>query len=62
MFYVLPHFAETAARHPTLSATAIAFEEGLSVTVSRHLPSSLLFSPTEIETVTLDRLRAWFQA
>ena len=33
-------FTETATRHPSLSATTIAFEEGLSVTVSRHIPGS----------------------
>lgn len=31
-------FAEAASRHPELSATTIAFEEGRSVTVSRHIP------------------------
>ncbi len=31
-------FAHTAPRHPELSATTIAFEEGHSVTVARHVP------------------------
>ena len=88
---VLTHaFAETAARHPTLSATTIAFEEGQSVTVSRHVPgspqpvstnrfpaalydrleaefrveptdaSSLLLSPVDLDTITLDTLRERF--
>lgn len=41
-------FAQTAPRHPELSATTIAFEEGHSVTVARHVPG-------QTEPVSTDR-------
>lgn len=41
-------FAQTAPRHPELSATTIAFEEGQSVTVARHVPG-------QTEPVSTDR-------
>ncbi|MFO8042646.1 MAG: hypothetical protein R6U25_05560 [Alkalispirochaeta sp.] len=41
-------FQQTAPRHPELSATTVAFEEGRSVTVARHIPG-------QTEPVSTDR-------